>query len=783
MNLINLTNLFMIGLLSLSLVACKDTKEKKVETKIDSIQLPCDPEEADLDKISNIMNELVTEQIECITADLKFFIEKFKPDGPDKKGKLSRQKLENVIRTAQDIDENIIDYLEIFYQLNHLILGDDLDYISIESVDKIAILVDHFNRYIVEINPLLDFDKEREVFVIHKKKRKKILETARILIKPFIEEFSKNKNISNHTINIPEFLDVFKTEKNAKTINNIQSLLFVKKILLGGNPYVITQKELRSMINNIPRIGQIVYDLIGFSKIIFRNEKNRWQFYEETLYKIEQLIDKSNKTDEVLITMKNIYDSVDLLAPDLEIDLDFYKPVIEELKIVLTGTDGDFSLQDIYALIGRASRVVQIGKVHQIAYESYRDVINSKEDIKKFKFTNPYFTQPQKQIFNQFVSVAKNYRYFKGNLKSPIYGDSIDRSVKGIIEIGIYEYLADMLMRYFEKKYPCDDLSIFPPRADKKGKPIYRDCLRKKGGKEDFAATLTQYQLELIVQDFIDQLIDLKIVMPERDRAAAESATLMTNLFQFQSDGDKSGYINVQELTEFAIQMVTIIDVRDNITEALKKWCPVDEKGRVEVPCFRRYFFEVLKEPFQDPNDLHGDLKSLADYFPRLMRFYEDSKAKNDYTGIYTFIEQVEKFTRTCAYDDIPMNSTDITSVFAGLFNIESTMSRFDTNKNNIMDPSEVSEAWYLYKNAIEGLVRKEGEFFVKFSKKIFWYLIKYSNIPENKINPGFIARVLLVKPKHSATRTTIAAILRTIKETSENGPATPEYCDQYFRN
>jgi hypothetical protein len=777
----NLLNTFILISLIFSFLSCKDTEETKVSKKIESIQIPCDPQENDITNISNIMKELVTEQIECITEDLKFFIEKFKPDGPDLKGKLSKTKLENVILSSKDIDNSIIDYLDIFYQLNHLILGDDIDYISIESVEKISFLVEHFNRHIIEISPLLDFDKDREVYIIHQKKRKKILETTRVLIKPFIEEFSKNKNITNHTINIPKFLNVFRTDKNAKMIDNIKSLLFIKKILIGGDKFTITQKELRSIINNIPRIGQVLYDLIGFSKIIFRNEKNRWEFYEETLYRMEQLIDKSNGEEVELISMKNFYDAINIIAEDADIDFDFYRPVIDEVKLIFTGEAGGFNLRQIYKIIGELNRVVKIGKVHQIAYNQYREDIDSNKPIKNVDFTNPYFTKPEKDIFSQFVSIVKNYRFFRGDLIAPIYSNNYHRSIKGIIEIGIIEYLAEKVFKYFEKKYPCDNISLFPPRVDKKGNPKYTDCNRNTLGKEDYAGNLTQYQIEKIMLDYSDQLMDLKVVLPERHGASAESATLMTNLFQFQSDGDKDGLVNVQEATEFALQVFSLIAIRDDILDIVAKWCPVDDRNRVQVPCFRRYFFDVLKEPLPSASEYNSGLESLGDYFPRLMEYYEDARDRNDFETIYTFIKKLELFTRTCAYDDIPMGKADITSVFGGLFNIESTLIRFDENQNNIMDPNEVENAWGLYRNAIEGLVRKEGESLVKFSKKIFLYLIKYGNIPE-KMGIGFIAKLLLVKPKNPADRITIASILRTIRESSDNGLPTAAYCNKYFK-
>lgn len=277
----------------------------------------------------------------------------------------------------------------------------------------------------------------------------------------------------------------------------------------------------------------------------------------------------------------------------------------------------------------------------------------------------------------------------------------------------------------------------------------------------------------------------------------AENLVLMSTLFQNQSDGcDKDKVcMETPELTEFLVGLLTALSIKDFFIDEMQKVCgnDVDEHGRIYVQCFRENFIKVLKEPMK------GDGRALADYMPLLYSYIMDLTKDVEEGGKPTtsedyvhFLSETESFTRTCTHYDestkeesLPMKSTDAFAVFAGLLNVESTVLRFDTNQNNKMDGAkdhnEVMSAYYeVYQGAIKGLVAPDGGFMEKLSKPIFQYLVKYGTVPDtSKFTSiwGFVKFLLKVNKRADASRATIATILKTLGEQSENTKIHPFKC------
>jgi len=111
---------------------------------------------------------------------------------------------------------------------------------------------------------------------------------------------------------------------------------------------------------------------------------------------------------------------------------------------------------------------------------------------------------------------------------------------------------------------------------------------------------------------------------------------------------------------------------------------------------------------------------------------------------------------------------------------VESTVLRYDKNRNNRLDASEMKTAYeQTFNSAIESLVEEQAPIIAKLpfnlgsgvSRKIYYYLIKHRKIP-SKFSEYL--KLLTIGPS-SADRETLAAVLNII---SEQGAASTFDCE-----
>ena len=128
------------------------------------------------------------------------------------------------------------------------------------------------------------------------------------------------------------------------------------------------------------------------------------------------------------------------------------------------------------------------------------------------------------------------------------------------------------------------------------------------------------------------------------------------------------------------------------------------------------------------------------------------------------------------------MGKNDMMGIFAALMNIEGTVTRWDQNGNNVMDPQEVDDAYAVFGSAIRSMVAKEGDALVPLAKQIYFYLIRYEKTPDPKKFKNllhFVGFLMRFNKKAPATRKTIASVLKII---GEQGTPDPFDC-QSLRN
>ena len=854
------------------LVSCGDLLESaKEEAPIGGVvSANCDLGKA-ADEIKLFLEKDVSQSVDCINANFKDFMRLVRSEKP---GFLSRKELSHFIRSRNLVDkpEETLNYIDVLFKLSKLLFGTDGDFISEGKLNDLVEFAKTLNINMIKINSHFE-DTNNRTFSYHNILKRDILRSAESISAHLDSIIVKNRPQLDK-LDVVEVLNSFKFKKE-ETKQKIIDLLFVKRILMGGNPYIITHLELRKLINltKISSLATVIFDVTKLNKLTFKDDKIRYSLYKDDIrelvcnfayndpasaetisslqvekYREDCLRSRSNniygnplvfKNDELLNALKWFED-------DLGLPLHNYPHVIEKAKEIFLTTDLDWYASDFNKVIEMTDEIFDMGKFFVDVYSYYSDHLDRpkrvSKDLSKFPIcailsekpefrslfngqtfdpdpknncgltqtpgdlpTLSLFEEFKRQLdemvllkgryLNKFVRITKNYRFFRSTDWSiPYFMNGFKRSVTGTFEIGMIETIMEKVFRFYENELPCDSVSIRKPCPD----------------GEDNNATIHLGQMMEIIDFFKEPLYDLKIVLKGREDISAENTQLMSSLFQYQSD--ENGLMDVNEATEFAVGIFSVAPLGEKIHEEIFEKCinqgdkyeaiieekddegnvissrkvlkldlpsgDVDEFGRIAVSCFRKHFFPVF---FSLSNNGDRDTAAtVADSFPKLhkkIKSYGTDAAGQQ--KVEDFVLTIERFTRPCKgpkWEDISISKEDMIGIMGGIYNVESTIVRYDVNGNNVMDADEVDVAYDIYQDAVKGIIKEmemadvAKKLAMGLHKQIFLYMIKNNEVPA--VDMKFIKFLISFRWKAEATRETIASILKNIalqSKTSQN--------------
>lgn len=776
----------------------KETEVVKPALENSQLKASC---ELNIDAFSDILKANISYEngpIDCLDKTLDLFIRVVETSRP---GSLSRVALENyLLKNQNDFKAEDIKMVKAVFDINHLIFGDDPDYISKENKNKIIAFAKVFNKEASK-HYLLFESKQEVAYAVHKEVHlDRISTSANIIAKELLNIFNPNRNRAVHRINIVKLLESFTSDdKQDNTIEKAKKLLFVKRLFVGGYNEEITHEELYRLFYHMPKLVQVIFDIIRFEYITI-DQKNGLQLLKTDLDFVNDIIYSNvlgTREKETLFTINELIDGIKTLGSDPEpgtkpFNIENYRSLIAEVKPLLMGGPADLVKGlDLKKLIVHARELINKGLIfHQIAeHKQFSEKLNERVAIKiPYNDLRKVFTLAPEEYLRDFSRIVEKYRFFKGNFKSPYYSDLYHRNANGIVEISSLEYIIKIAAKAYGRPTP-DSLGGYSFELD------------------DIIKIITKYQDFLYSED---------IVLPRRDAKTAETVTLMGSLFQFQSDENKM--LDVNELTEFGLSLITGSGVGDellaevtglnkdgSIYEKLKtqanskdrsisvvnteehkdgtkttkvsvtdpkgktsQKCSVDGYGRAEPTCVRKNFFQAF-------------CKTSGAYYPRLLSWLGMNENKCDEyvptTEAFAYLTTAEKAARTClTYNDdyqgpqeVPFSSGDMMTLFTAVLNIEATMARYDTNQNNIMDKEELEVAYKIYGPAIEGFINKmKGIELIlarQLKREIFLYLLKFEKVPDGLELLKFVA--FDFNKKAPANRKTIASILVNISAQS----------------
>lgn len=763
--------LLITSLQLLLLSSCGDLFMKDSKKDKSSQFATCEP---DTSAFSKIFTENIKGDLICLGENLNLFAEIVKSDKP---GKLSHAELKRYLeKNVTDINPSTYDVLRAIFNFNSILTGDNRNYISKANIDK---LIDTFillNKAMVQ-NDIYDYfvNEDQISYNEHLRRKAKIYFAFTQIEHAFFKNFKNNAN----KINFREFIDFFKDIADPHFITKVHKVLFVKRIFIGGETDELKAIELKRFLGMLADAAKIIYDIAHLDNIAHSDDEAE-DIVEALKEDFDTLVRNLyiKNAEEKAFHLNDVFDVIITYFPEYA-KYTQYKDSILHLKNVLLRNNSEFFYGDeVHILLNDiVLKNLQRGVFFFKAYEANKTTLDRPDKIDFTLPSVPTANALEESFFNDFRRIAQDYRGFKGTNKSSFFSNGIQRSALGMFEIATLE---DIVTRLFSFYVPRDENAY--------------------GGYQ-----ISLGDMERIMLDFKDILRGEGIMLdPEngkykaREANTSETISLLTSLFQYQSSGipetdeDDPKLIEVNEMTEFAITVLSAAMVADKAYDYFAERCELDEKGRFMPSCYRQHFLSFFDQELDKGN-------TLSDYMPKLKENLDTLPGAE----VNSFLEQVEVFSRSCTYfdeaqtEEVPMVKSDFLMIFGGIMAMESTFNRFDSGagthyQNNVLDIPEVERAYdEVYEGAVKALI--PGKFLKKFGKSFYFYLVKYNKLPDvqNIESFGDFWRALkegvhfigfLLKRKHKkqapASRFTLAMVLRILAEQSETNINNPYPCE-----
>jgi hypothetical protein len=642
----------------------------------------------DIDKLGEIFKADQKEQIRCLQEN---FIQFTKYVRSKDSGSVSESELNAFIRKFfLGQSDSIVKGLSLIFQLNMLLLKDEADRISRTNISPLFDLLVKVNQEAIIITQVLkEMDDEKNQGRFWELRTQFTASVTRF--SEFTVKIIEKSPGLQQKLNIKNFLIEASKKLGNKEINpdTIDSLIFLKRVLVAGDKEVITSDELSEIIAKLPKILTLSFDLYFVKNTNFSSDADHARFYLENVRDIYSII-QFNQNDFDLFSI----DQILRLAQDFmkDVDIKKFKPSIVAIKTRMIGGNKEtFSLRDLKNILDMGHDFIERTYFNTVTYNIYHGALERDEAInylQRLDLPNQYDVFSARRIdelHNDFQDIAINIRYYRSRTEGvSYYGNAFVRNKSGYLEAAIIKWASVKLLKGYGHK-------------------------NAQGAQQ---VSLEEFQTFLF--DMKPILEEFKLWSPTPE-TFARNAILLADLFQNKSNGDLE--VNVTEATEYIQMILTAVTITNKFKDDLTAVCDggINKEDPVfDTACYNEHFFETLLSRYQK-------------FFPRLVD-YVDPKitAKKD---LDDYLAGVEGFARDVADPKMPVNKRDNVLIIGAMLNIESTFIRFDTNKDNIIDYKELVEAFKIYKPAIISMAKlkpnEEG-----YAQSIFLYMVSKMEIP-----------------------------------------------------
>ncbi len=613
-------------------------------------------------------------QLECLEKNFNAFERYVERENRDY---ISQDQLGNFIsKFFQKNSAKIFSAMKLFFKINMLVLNDQPNHISTANIKKLTTLLITSNKEAIQLSSILK-NISNENF---NESRQQLIESLNRFKKTILDIIEVEKN-ERSNLNIKDFLkDLNNIEGVDLDVETIEAFLFLKKLLVGGEPHIITGQELKDFITKLPDLATLGFDLYFTSIKNFKNDNELFAFYAKKTANLQSLIFTGDRTDVLF----NVDDLIVILQklPGNTLDMTKFKNSLMVFKEKFLGGDPSlYTFDDFLSFFSDVGYIFRMIYFNYVTYDNEEIFAIMEKDIpivslpkldsQEYNLTLdsqsyvPFSLSELKKLQENLDIITAKTRLFRDSSGLQFFTKDYRRTKYGLNETSIIRWVVNRLHTSYGKK-------------------------RETSAGNEYFITLPI--LERFLKDFKPLLQELDLWTSDQETLKfAENTLNLADLFQTNSNGDIM--LDVSETTEYTSLVGTAIKVGTDIRSELLKVCPNhttdDAKPGFKVDCFRKNYFSIIFDTLK----YEGSFVTLFDYYK-----------KSSPEERMAYLKKVEMFARDDISPPALIGNNDIIKIFGALLCIESATIRFDLNKSNILESEEVDRSFSVYENIIKKL-------------------------------------------------------------------------------
>jgi len=690
-----------ISLLLLILSSCGDDPKDNASASFVKVDCTLDP-----DVLAKILKVDAKAQLKCLEQNFSAFERYVERENDDY---ISQDQLGNFIfKFFQKNSAKIFSAMKLFFKINMLVLNDQSNRISTENIRKMTALLITSNQEAIKLSSILkninnaNFDKSRNEL-------KESLHRFTRLTLDVIDAGNSGRGADSN-LNIKDFLKELNSIEGVDLdLETINAFLFLKKLLVGGDSDVVTGQELKSFIRKLPDVATLVFDIYFTSIRPFRNDADLFKFYANKISDLQHLIFTGNRNDVLF----NVDDLIVILQkiPNNTTEMAKFRNSLMVFKSKFVGGDpADYTFDDFIFIISDIKDLFKMVYFNYITYSNAE--ISTIMDLDAPILSLPHLNLEEYSFFTpgevralqeNFLTVAQKTRLFRTTEGLQFFTQNYHRTKYGFNEASIIRWFVGRLHSSYGERGATSRNTYY----------ISLPILHKFFN--DFSP---------ILQEF-----DLWPANPEEIIKFTENTLNLTDLFQTNSNGDSR--LDVNESTEYAALVITALNVGERFRKTILDLNLCENSGEsaakpaFDVGCFRQHYFSILFETLK-----------YNDWFATLYDYYKNASPADR----MIYLKKIEMFARDDISPTAKIMNKDIVKIFGAMLCLESATIRFDLNRSNVLEPSEVDASFVVYENIINKLMAEDKEAQPsttsdddnKYSLSTFKFLLKYMRAPNS---------------------------------------------------
>ncbi len=364
----------------------------------------------DPEQFKNILDKDIQAQIDCLNSKFKQFSSYVRSSD---RTVIDQGELQDFVsKFFEGNAETIIQGLGLIFELNMILLRDESGSISRDNITPLFQLLLKVNQEAMittkAIKEIID-DKEGKNFW---QNRKVLEESIKRFSRDTLSIITLNSKLPKK-INIKTFLTDLEGRLGLKVdVELVDSLIFIKRLFLGGDKYILTSDELVDLVVKSPRLIMMALDLALTSEKNFKSkktdafakerdtQKKYVNFFQENVLILSDLMSTNLNDQDEIFNIEELFkaarrmqalEGLSLRAKDSStLDLDDYEKIIVRVKEDLIGGDKNIvNVKEFRTILVYANMLfesVKFGLDYEVITKDIDKLSYADKKVRKAKF-------------------------------------------------------------------------------------------------------------------------------------------------------------------------------------------------------------------------------------------------------------------------------------------------------------------------------------------------------------------------------------------------------------